>query len=158
MATTIGYFSRGGRVFLLFPATIEVNTRVGSLRRVHHNHLSNYWRMGTRKTELIKYQKYLSNINRSFKTISFNHMPKTKNHFPDALATLASMLKSRTVWSYTELAYCNQVKVEQDGRSWYCDIKIFLKSRMYLRHQIQLIEKPSVASHANFSWTEKILY
>ncbi|XP_077223363.1 uncharacterized protein LOC143856966 [Tasmannia lanceolata] len=46
----------------------------------------------TRDDKLIPYNTYLESLVRKFRNITFTHLSRTKNHFADALATLASML------------------------------------------------------------------
>ena len=47
----------------------------------------------TRDPKLVPYQKYLTKLRSKFDEIEFQHLPRDKNPFADALATLASMIK-----------------------------------------------------------------
>lgn len=66
-------------------------------------------------------------------------MPKTKNQFADALATLASMVRISEerdihpikVEVREEPAYCAFAEEELDGKPWYHDIRVFIKERKY---------------------------
>ncbi|XP_058106828.1 uncharacterized protein LOC131250557 [Magnolia sinica] len=49
------------------------------------------WR--TKDEKLIPYHVYLENLAEEFEEIIFSYMPRAKNQFTDALATLASMLE-----------------------------------------------------------------
>ena len=47
----------------------------------------------TKDEKLRPYQEYLSKLAREFGEIKFTHLGKDENHFVDALATLASMVR-----------------------------------------------------------------
>lgn len=47
----------------------------------------------TREPKLIPYREYLEELIIRFRKITFSYMPRTKNQFADALATLASMIR-----------------------------------------------------------------
>ncbi|XP_058100077.1 uncharacterized protein LOC131244572 [Magnolia sinica] len=71
----------------------------------------------TKDEKLIPYHVYLKNLAEEFKEITFSYMPRIKNQFADALATLASMLeipKGVAEWELTvelqeEPAFCLQI-------------------------------------------------
>ena len=44
--------------------------------------------------KLIPYQRYISQLVPKFKYITFTYTPRVHNHFVDALATLASLIKA----------------------------------------------------------------
>ena len=46
-----------------------------------------------RDPKLIPYQRYISRLVLKFKYITFTYAPRAHNHFADALATLASLIK-----------------------------------------------------------------
>ncbi|XP_077251882.1 uncharacterized protein LOC143891127 [Tasmannia lanceolata] len=69
-----------------------------------------------------------------FRSITFTHLYRTKNHFADALATLASMLdisatmevQPLTVRLQWEPAHVNVIEIAArcpDGKPWYIDIR-----------------------------------
>ena len=47
-----------------------------------------------RDPKLIPYQRYISQLVPKFKYITFTYTPRVHNHFVDALATLASLIKA----------------------------------------------------------------
>ena len=46
-----------------------------------------------RDPKLIPYQRYISQLVPKFKYVTFMYTPRAHNHFADALATLASLIK-----------------------------------------------------------------
>ncbi|XP_077232169.1 uncharacterized protein LOC143866971 [Tasmannia lanceolata] len=88
----------------------------------------------TRDDKLIPYNMYLESLVRKFGNITFTHLSRTKNHFADALATLASMLDISATMEVQPLevrlqwapSHVNAIEVAArcpDGRPWYTDIK-----------------------------------
>ncbi|XP_077242471.1 uncharacterized protein LOC143882983 [Tasmannia lanceolata] len=88
----------------------------------------------TRESKLIPYNFYLESLAKKFKNITFTHLSRTKNHFADALATLASMLdisetmevQPLAVRSQWAPAHVNAIEISArcpDGKSWYTDIQ-----------------------------------
>ncbi|XP_077230199.1 uncharacterized protein LOC143863420 [Tasmannia lanceolata] len=87
----------------------------------------------TREDRLIPYNAYLESLVQKFRSITFTHLYRTKNHFADALATLASMLdisatmevQPLTVRLQWEPAHVNVIEIAAkcpDGKPWYTDI------------------------------------
>ncbi|XP_077223443.1 uncharacterized protein LOC143857055 [Tasmannia lanceolata] len=86
----------------------------------------------TQEDRLIPYNTYLESLVKKFRSITFTHLYRTKNHFADALATLASIisatmevqpLTARLQW---EPAHVNVIEITTrcpDGKSWYTDIR-----------------------------------
>uniref|UniRef100_A0A2N9J4D2 Uncharacterized protein n=1 Tax=Fagus sylvatica TaxID=28930 RepID=A0A2N9J4D2_FAGSY len=80
-----------------------------------------------------------------FKYVTFTYTPRVHNHFADALATLASLIKlaegddvrplrieTRDIPAYCVcVEECMNVEAEVDNKPWYYDIKRFIKSREY---------------------------
>ncbi|XP_077230237.1 uncharacterized protein LOC143863459 [Tasmannia lanceolata] len=62
----------------------------------------------TRESKLIPYNFYLESLAKKFKSITFTHLSRTKNHFADALATLASMLDISETMEVQPLAVRSQ--------------------------------------------------
>ncbi|XP_077252401.1 uncharacterized protein LOC143891751 [Tasmannia lanceolata] len=88
----------------------------------------------TRDDKLIPYNTYLESLVRKFGNITFTHLSRTKNHFADALATLASMLDISATMEVQPLevrlqwapSHVNAIEIAArcpDGRPWYTDIK-----------------------------------
>uniref|UniRef100_A0A2N9H9A6 Uncharacterized protein n=1 Tax=Fagus sylvatica TaxID=28930 RepID=A0A2N9H9A6_FAGSY len=73
-----------------------------------------------RDPKLIPYQRYISRLVPKFKYITFTYTPRAHNHFADALATLASLIK-----------LVEGDDAEIDNKPWYYDIKRFIQDREY---------------------------
>lgn len=79
------------------------------------------------------------NLKNKLCSISFSHISKSRNHFADALATLASMLKIPgnvslrpiDIETKDDPTHCINVEKELDGKLWYYDVKKFLQERVY---------------------------
>ncbi|XP_077251879.1 uncharacterized protein LOC143891125 [Tasmannia lanceolata] len=94
----------------------------------------------TREDKLIPYNTYLESLVRKVRNITFTHLSRTKNHFADALATLASMLdisatmevqplEVRLQW---DLTHVNAIEITarcSDGKPWYTVIKNFISGK-----------------------------
>ncbi|XP_077219713.1 uncharacterized protein LOC143853901 [Tasmannia lanceolata] len=94
----------------------------------------------TREAKLFPYNTYLESLVKKFRSITFTHLSRTRNHFADALATLASMLdisatmevQPRAVRLQWAPAHVNIIEISakcQDGKLWYIDIKNFISSK-----------------------------
>ncbi|XP_077222030.1 uncharacterized protein LOC143855863 [Tasmannia lanceolata] len=88
----------------------------------------------TRDDKLIPYNTYLESLVRKFRNITFTHLSRTKNHFADALATLASMLyisaamevqplEVRLQWAPSDVNAIEIAARCSDDKPWYTDIK-----------------------------------
>jgi ribonuclease HI len=98
-----------------------------------------------RDPKLIPYQRYISQLVPKFKYITFTYTPRAHNHFADALATLASLIKlvegddvrplqieTRDIPAYYVcVEECMNVEAEIDNKPWYYDIKCFIQDREY---------------------------
>ncbi|GMY17409.1 protein NYNRIN-like [Fagus crenata] len=98
-----------------------------------------------RDPKLIPYQRYISRRVPKFKYITFTYTPRAHNHFADALATLASLIKlvegddvrplrieTRDIPAYCVcVEECMNVEAEIDNKPWYYDIKRFIQDREY---------------------------
>jgi len=93
----------------------------------------------TRDQKLIPYRAYIMELVEYFDFIGFHHILREDNQLADALATLSSMFKINQdgvlpmiqMKSHEESAYCHLIEEELDGKSWYFDIKHYLKTREY---------------------------
>ncbi|KAJ9135023.1 hypothetical protein P3X46_032247 [Hevea brasiliensis] len=93
----------------------------------------------TKDPKLIPYQKYLLELIKKFKEISFTHLSRDKNQFADALATLAVMAQIEEgqmtqilkIKIRNEPAYCFMIEKEPDGKPWYHDILVYCKTREF---------------------------
>uniref|UniRef100_A0A2N9G9M9 Uncharacterized protein n=1 Tax=Fagus sylvatica TaxID=28930 RepID=A0A2N9G9M9_FAGSY len=100
---------------------------------------------GLRDPKLIPYQRYISRLIPKFKYVTFTYTPRAHNHFADALATLASLIKlvegddvrplrieTRDIPAYCVcIEECMNVEAEIDDKPWYYDIKRFIQDREY---------------------------
>uniref|UniRef100_A0A2N9EGF8 Integrase catalytic domain-containing protein n=1 Tax=Fagus sylvatica TaxID=28930 RepID=A0A2N9EGF8_FAGSY len=98
-----------------------------------------------RDPKLIPYQRYISRLVPKFKYVTFTYTPRAHNHFADALATLASLIKlvegddvrplrieTRDIPAYCVcVEECMNVEAEIDNKPWYYDIKRFIQDREY---------------------------
>uniref|UniRef100_A0A2N9GVW2 Integrase catalytic domain-containing protein n=1 Tax=Fagus sylvatica TaxID=28930 RepID=A0A2N9GVW2_FAGSY len=99
-----------------------------------------------RDPKLIPYQRYISRLIPKFKYVTFTYTPRAHNHFADALATLASLIKlvegddvrplrieTRDIPAYCVcIEECMNVEAEIDDKPWYYDIKRFIQDREFL--------------------------
>ncbi|XP_077230141.1 uncharacterized protein LOC143863343 [Tasmannia lanceolata] len=94
----------------------------------------------TREDRLIPYHEYLDVLVDQFKNITFTFLPRAKNRFADALATLASMIdipdgkKMRpiTIQEQWVPAHCDVIEITArcpDGQPWFTDIKNFISGQ-----------------------------
>ncbi|XP_077230133.1 uncharacterized protein LOC143863334 [Tasmannia lanceolata] len=83
----------------------------------------------SREDKLIPYNAYLESLVKKFKNITFTHLSRTRNHFADALATLASMLDISATMEVQPLvirlqwapAHVNAIEILArcpDGKPW----------------------------------------
>jgi ribonuclease HI len=98
-----------------------------------------------RDPKLIPYQRYISQLVPKFKYVTFTYTPRAHNHFADALATLASLIKlaegddvrplrieTRDIPAYCIcVEECMNVEAEIENKPWYYDIKHFIQDREY---------------------------
>ncbi|XP_077249502.1 uncharacterized protein LOC143889192 [Tasmannia lanceolata] len=98
------------------------------------------WR--TRETRLISYNTYLESLVKKFRSITFTHLSMTRNHFADALATLASMLDIYATMEVQPLAvrlqsaptHVNAMEISArcpNGKPWYTDIRNLISGKGY---------------------------
>ena len=93
----------------------------------------------TRDFKLIPYHKYMIWMIQLFRFIEFRHIPRTQNHFADALATLAAMVLFEDGMEIPPIiidvslspTYCLAIEDEPDDLPWYYDIKRFLQNQEY---------------------------
>jgi len=93
----------------------------------------------TRDHKLIPYQAYIKKLVEFFDDVSYHHVHREENQIADALVTLASMfqLTPHGDLSYIEFrchgkpANCCLIEEEQDGKSWYHDIKRYVECKEY---------------------------
>ncbi|XP_009776063.1 uncharacterized protein [Nicotiana sylvestris] len=96
----------------------------------------------TRDIKLIPYRQCVQDLSKRFKSIKYRYITRFHNELADTLATLASMLpytgnthiNPLKIQVQNQHDYCNTIKTELYGDSWYHDIKRFLKIREYLEH------------------------
>ncbi|XP_058099813.1 uncharacterized protein LOC131244184 [Magnolia sinica] len=104
-----------------------------------------------------------------FDEITFSHMPRVKNQFADALATLASMLeipKGVAKWELTvelqeEPTFCLQIDEAEpplNDQPWYTDIKEYLEHQKYPKGATLTDRRIIQRLAAQFVITEGILY
>jgi len=103
----------------------------------------------TRDQKLIPYQAYIKGLMEYFDIITFHHISREDYQLADALATLSSMfevnqgdeLPKIKMKSHEHPAYCSFIEEESDGKSWYFDIKQYLKNQEYLKGPLRMISE-----------------
>ncbi|KAG8474852.1 hypothetical protein CXB51_031494 [Gossypium anomalum] len=94
----------------------------------------------TRDPKLINYRKEVLELLEEFDNVTFNCLPRDKNQMANALATLASMIKTNKQedvkpiqMSISEVSAhcCNIEEEEKDDHSWYQDILRYVRNREY---------------------------
>nr|XP_027075972.1 uncharacterized protein LOC113699821 [Coffea arabica] len=93
----------------------------------------------TRDSNILPYHCSLLELANKFRSLEFWHIPRVRNVFADALATLSSMIQHLDelviepiqIHLQEKPAHCLIVEKSFDGRPWYNDIKEFLKTGSY---------------------------
>ncbi|XP_071909679.1 uncharacterized protein [Coffea arabica] len=93
----------------------------------------------TRDSKILPYHCNLLELANKFRSLEFRHIPRVRNVFADALATLSSMIQHPDeliiepiqIHLQGKPAHCLVVEKSSDGRPWYNDIKEFLKTGSY---------------------------
>jgi ribonuclease HI len=126
--------------------------------------LQNEW--NTRDSKLTPYHEYLGPLIEKFEEIQFEHIPREKNQIADALATLASMmtLNEEDEPEHVKIhfqktpAYCNEIEEEQDGKPWYYDILMYIKSQQYPSHATENDKKTIRRLSTGYFLSGEVLY
>jgi ribonuclease HI len=122
--------------------------------------------------KLIPYQRYISRLVPKFKYVTFTYTPRAHNHFADALATLASVIKlvegddvrplrieTRDFSAYCVcVEECMNVEAEIDNKPWYHDIKRFIQDGEYPPRATENEKKYSRRMAFQFFLSREILY
>jgi ribonuclease HI len=125
-----------------------------------------------RDPKLIPYQRYISRLIPKFKYVTFTYTPRAHNHFADALATLASLIKlveggdvrplrieTRDIPAYCVcIEECMNVEAEIDDKPWYYDIKRFIQDREYPSRATENEKKYIRRMAFQFFLSREILY
>ncbi|XP_070049424.1 uncharacterized protein [Nicotiana tomentosiformis] len=96
----------------------------------------------TKNTKILPYLYYVQELRNIFTKIEFKQVPRIQNEFPDALATLSSMIQHPDknfidpipVGIHNHPAYCAHIEEETDGNLWFHDIKEYLAKGEYPEH------------------------
>lgn len=88
---------------------------------------------------MIPYREHVIKLVPYFDEITFHHIPTEENKLEYALGTLSSMFKVK--WQneapsihidyLDEPAYCLATKEESDGKTWFYDMKRYIKKQVY---------------------------
>jgi ribonuclease HI len=125
-----------------------------------------------RDPKLIPYQRYISRLVPKFKYVTFTYTPRAHNHFANALATLASLIKlaegddvrplqieTRDIPAYCVcVEECMNVEAEIDDKPWYYDIKRFIQDREYPSRATENEKKYIRRMAFQFFLSREILY
>nr|XP_027120603.1 uncharacterized protein LOC113737595 [Coffea arabica] len=93
----------------------------------------------TRDSKILPYHCSLLDLANKFRSLEFRHIPRVRNVFADALATLSSMIQHPDelviepiqIHLQEKPAHYLVVEKSSNGRPWYNDIKKFLKTGFY---------------------------
>nr|XP_027118525.1 uncharacterized protein LOC113735729 [Coffea arabica]XP_027118526.1 uncharacterized protein LOC113735730 [Coffea arabica] len=93
----------------------------------------------TRDSKIMLYHCNLLSLASKFRNLELRHIPRTRNAFADTLATLSSMIQHPDelviepiqIQLQNRPAHCLVTERVTDGRSWYKDIKEFMKTGSY---------------------------
>nr|XP_027067607.1 uncharacterized protein LOC113693243 [Coffea arabica] len=93
----------------------------------------------TRDSKIMLYHCNLLSLASKFRNLELRHIPRTRNAFADALATLSSMIQHPDelviepiqIQLQNRPAHCLVTERVTGGRSWYKDIKEFMKTGSY---------------------------
>ncbi|XP_070005501.1 uncharacterized protein [Nicotiana sylvestris] len=93
----------------------------------------------TKNSKVLPYLHHMQELRKRFTKIEFRYVPRNKNEFADALATLSSMIKNPDknyvdpilVRIHNHPTYFAHVEEEADGKPWFHDIKEYLSKREY---------------------------
>ncbi|XP_027168835.1 LOW QUALITY PROTEIN: uncharacterized protein LOC113768604 [Coffea eugenioides] len=93
----------------------------------------------TKDSKILPYHSSLLTLAKQFQNLEFRHLPRARNAFADALATLASMIQYPDelriepiqIQLQDKPAHCWVVDKSSDNIPWYNDIKEFLKTGSY---------------------------
>ncbi|XP_077226317.1 uncharacterized protein LOC143859521 [Tasmannia lanceolata] len=121
--------------------------------------INGHWR--ARETRLIPDNTYLESLVKKFRNITFTHLSRTRNHFVDALATLASMLDIFATMEVQPLAvrlqwapaHANAIEISArrlDGKPWYTDIKNLIFDKEHLLEALGKEQKTLQRLASNF--------
>nr|XP_027093668.1 uncharacterized protein LOC113714071 [Coffea arabica] len=94
----------------------------------------------TKDSKILPYHCNLLNLARQFQSLEFRHLPRARNAFADALATLSSMIQYPNELGIEPIqiqlqdkpAHCWVVDDSSGNSPWYNDIKEFIKTESYL--------------------------
>ncbi|XP_027150339.1 uncharacterized protein LOC113750576 [Coffea eugenioides] len=96
----------------------------------------------TKDSKILPYHCSLLTLAKQFQKLEFRHLPRARNAFADALATLASMIQYPDelkiepiqVQLQDKPAHCWVANESSDNVPWYSDLKEFLKTGSYPLH------------------------
>ncbi|XP_027157539.1 uncharacterized protein LOC113759173 [Coffea eugenioides] len=96
----------------------------------------------TKDSKILPYHCSLLTLAKQFQNLEFRHLPRARNAFADALATLASMIQYPDelkiepiqVQLQDKPAHCWVANESFDNVPWYSDLKEFLKTGFYPLH------------------------
>ncbi|XP_031378343.1 uncharacterized protein LOC116193738 [Punica granatum] len=139
--------STGSGIACILGLQAAIDFKVKKLEVFGDSMLTIFQTLGQWKTKdekLVPYHEYLEELAENFEKITFTYTPRIKNHFADALATLASMVSitKENLIEPLEIeitkgpAHCDAIEAT-DAKPWFEDIKHFLQTGQY----------PQFASH-----------
>ncbi|XP_027150330.1 uncharacterized protein LOC113750569 [Coffea eugenioides] len=105
----------------------------------------------TKDSKILPYHCSLLTLAKQFQNLEFRHLPRARNAFADALATLASMIQYPDelkiepiqIQLQNKPAHCWAADESSDTTPWFNDLKEFLKTGSYPQHAAE-VEIPSL--------------
>nr|XP_027095987.1 uncharacterized protein LOC113715883 [Coffea arabica] len=96
----------------------------------------------TKDSKILPYHCSLLTLAKQFQNLEFRHLPRARNAFADALATLASMIQYPDelkiepiqIQLQNKPAHCWAADESSDTTPWFNDLKEFLKTGSYPQH------------------------
>ncbi|XP_070040090.1 uncharacterized protein [Nicotiana tomentosiformis] len=93
----------------------------------------------TKNTKILPYLHCVQELIKRFTKIEFKHVPRIQNEFPNALATLSSMIQHPDknfidlipIGIHKQPIYYAHVEEDIDGNPWFHDIKKYLEKGEY---------------------------
>ncbi|XP_038891606.1 uncharacterized protein LOC120080994 [Benincasa hispida] len=95
----------------------------------------------TRDVKLFPYKKLIVELSEKFDKITFDYLPRENNQIADALAMLGVLfnldlnqdVQPLNIGKKDAPTMCRTIEEEPDGKSWYYDIKKYIKYREFLK-------------------------
>ena len=121
----------------------------------------------TRNSKLVPYQKKIAEMADQFEEVTFEHMPRELNRIPDALATLASLMRLDTDVEMQSFdikiqrapTHCMEIDEELPrDRPWFQDILQYLTTQEYPSEASENDKRSIRRSASGYFFDGSVLY